>query len=199
MSCLPCGSVGQPDPDPGYGWGRPVQLRGLAAAQYCVVISPSEFTAGGTLANWSATTPNVGSNDAIDSDGDTTTHAATATVVAGQLNDTIDFGFTIESAYTVTKKLTGPNRAAHRRSGYFRGHDQEHRQDVDQLPAARGHYNSTYLTYGFGGYFAAPDTEVDHVNDGVLNWTDLTPDAPQRSDLAPGGTVVVSITFTARV
>ena len=54
-------------------------------------------------------------------------------------------------------------------------------------------YNSTYLTYGIGGNFATPASD-DNVDDGLINWTDLT---TSLGDLAPGDSLSVDVWFTA--
>ena len=180
---------------------------GVAAGSYCVVINAAEFGPTGTLKDWTASPPNVDDplKDAIDSDGDPVTHAATAVVAAGTVNDTVDFGFTIVSSYKVTKRLTSVNPSRLGEPVTFEI-TIENLGDtwISTLPM-EDNYNDAYLTYGFGGDFAVPDTSypsglVDHVNDGVLNWPDLTAAAPYGfgTDIAPGAIKVVHINFTAR-
>jgi hypothetical protein len=60
-------------------------------------------------------------------------------------------------------------------------------------------YSTTYLTYGYTdtlgvATFAEPDSD-DHHNDGMIDWSDLT---VTEGDLAPGASLTVVITFTAR-
>jgi uncharacterized repeat protein (TIGR01451 family) len=54
-------------------------------------------------------------------------------------------------------------------------------------------YDTTYLTYGFGGSFSTPASD-DNVNDGTLNWSDVT----GSGSLAPGAFTDVIVNFTAR-
>jgi uncharacterized repeat protein (TIGR01451 family) len=60
-------------------------------------------------------------------------------------------------------------------------------------------YNPTYLTYGYLGSYSTPVTSNDNVNDGVINWTDLTGPAPGgfNMDLAPNSFFDVFVNFTA--
>ncbi len=171
----------------------------LPAGDYEVRILSNEFAAGGTLENWTASPLNVGTDEAVDSDGDLITHVAPVTLTSGQGTTSVDFGFGIASGYTLTKTLTSDNPSRLGQPVTFAivivntGNTW-----LSTLPL-QDTYNSTYLTYGFGSTFATPDT-VDHVNDGVLDWTDLTAAAPYGfgADIAPGQTVTVSISFTAR-
>ena len=54
-------------------------------------------------------------------------------------------------------------------------------------------YDATFLTYGSGGNFATPASN-DNVDDGVINWSDLT---TSLGDLPPGGSVSVIVWFNA--
>ena len=63
-------------------------------------------------------------------------------------------------------------------------------------------YSTTYLTYGYTdttvfppvGTWADADSD-DHNNDGVVDWSDLT---LTEGDLAPGASISVIVTFTAK-
>jgi hypothetical protein len=171
----------------------------LADGSYTVKIALNEFAAGGTLENWSATQQNVGP-DATDSDGDPTTHEAGAAVTAGQLLDTIDFGYTIPSSYTVKKELAvgqvNPTRPG-QKVKFKITVENTGKTWLSTVPLVDT-YNGAFLTYGFGGEFATPDSE-DHVNDNVLNWSDLTQAGAKGFgiDLEPGHTFEVFVTFTA--
>jgi hypothetical protein len=57
-------------------------------------------------------------------------------------------------------------------------------------------YNTTFLTYGYPPALYATPASNDNVNDGTINWTDLTVSFGQ--DLAPGQTWNVEVVFTAR-
>lgn len=61
-------------------------------------------------------------------------------------------------------------------------------------------YDTTYLTYGYTDAYGiatyAGIASDDHINDGVIDWSDLTVSLGQ--DLAPGASFTLVITFTAR-
>jgi len=122
------------------------------------------------------------------------------TIGAGESTTIVDFGFSITSSYTVTKTLTSDNPSRLGEEIKFEITIVNTGNTWISLLPLQDSYNNAYLTYGFGGTFATPDT-VDHVNDGVLDWTDLTAAAPYGfgADIAPGETKVVHISFTARV
>jgi uncharacterized repeat protein (TIGR01451 family) len=62
----------------------------------------------------------------------------------------------------------------------------------------RDMYDADYLTYGFGGHFATPDSD-DHVSDGVINWANvLDPARGGIGTLPVNGSVVIVVYFTAR-
>ncbi len=176
-----CPGIGAPLATATTSGGGVYIFNNLSPNTYCVAIDPAEFQAGGTLANWTPTVPNP----------------AQMTVVlgAGQTNTTTDFGVTIESSYQVTKKLNTPDpvRPGEPISFTIRITNTGDTW-ITTLPL-EDTYNNTFLTYGFGGNFAVPDS-TDHVNDGVINWSDLT---TALGDLAPnGGTATVTVWFTAR-
>ncbi len=195
---LPAGPPLQTTVTDGTGFYR---FTGLDAGSYCVVINAAEFGTGGTLEFWSATLQDQGADDTIDSDGDLVTHAATAVVSLGQVNDTVDFGFIITTAYTVAKDLA-PGQANPARPGekiqFKITITNTGSTWLTTLPL-EDTYNSAFLTYGYGGEFAVPDSN-DHVNDGVLNWSDLTAAPPYGfgADLGPGQSFEIIVTFTAR-
>jgi hypothetical protein len=179
----------------------------LPDGDYTVRILSAEFDAGGTLENWTASPADAaGVPDNLDSDGDETAHDVDVALLAGVGTADVDFGFSIVSSYTVTKVLSeeseNPSRLGQPIT-FTISIENTGKTWISILPL-QDSYNNTYLTYGFGPNFATPDT-VDHVNDGVLNWTDLTALAPYGwgtseidGDLAPGATQVVEISFTAR-
>lgn len=55
-------------------------------------------------------------------------------------------------------------------------------------------YDTNYLTYGYLGQYANP-VSVDNLDDGQIDWSDLTVSFGQ--DLAPGSSFSVVVTFTA--
>ncbi len=176
-----CPGVGGPLATATTAAGGAYVFNGLASGTYCVAIDPAEFQAGGTLENWSPTVPNP----------------AQMTVIlgAGQANTTTDFGVNIVSSYQVTKTLytRDPVRPGEPISFTIRITNTGGTW-ITTLPL-EDTYNNTFLTYGFGGDFATPDS-TDHANDGVIAWTDVTTDL---GDLAPkGGTATVTVWFTAR-
>ena len=66
----------------------------LAGGTYFVEVAGGNFQDGGVLDGWFATLQDEGSDDAIDSDGDTVTFRSGAvTVAAGESNGDVDFGF----------------------------------------------------------------------------------------------------------
>ncbi|RME80364.1 MAG: DUF11 domain-containing protein, partial [Caldilineae bacterium] len=54
-------------------------------------------------------------------------------------------------------------------------------------------YDTTYLTYGFGGAYASPASD-DNNDDGTINWADVT----GAGSLAPGASTTVTLHFTAK-
>jgi hypothetical protein len=173
---------------------------GLTDGAYEVRIQAAEFTTGNTLYTWTASPQHAsGVPVNLDSDGDPTTHVAPVTLAGNVGTADIDFGFYIASSYKVTKTLT---------SQPISGLGEEITFDItientgdtwiSVLPL-EDTYDPNYLTEGFGSNFALPDTD-DHINDGSLNWSDLTQTGPKGfgADLAPHTTWTVKIYFTAR-
>ncbi len=161
---------------------------------YRIEIDPSEFLPGGTLHNWTASPQNVGP-DTTDSDGDPITHDVTTTVVAAEVDTSNDFGFDVVSDYEISKRLNSfeplvPGEPVSFTIRITNTGDSW----ITALPL-RDTYDPTYLTYGFGGQFADPDSD-DHINDGQIDWSDLT--VSFGSDLAPGASFTVNVFFTAK-
>lgn len=71
------------------GW---YEFADLDAGTYTVKVADSNFEPGAVLDGWYASPPDRG-DDALDSDGNATTHQATVTLATGEHNPTIDFGF----------------------------------------------------------------------------------------------------------
>ncbi len=156
----------------------------LPADTYTVTISPTEFQPGGTLYNWYGTAP--------------TNLIHTVAVTQTQVVLTADFGLNIPSSYAVSKQLAmaDPTRPGEPITFTIRvtntGATWLARLSLQDT------YNNTFMTYGFGGDFAQPDSD-DHVNDGVINWTDALSTARGGPGLlAPGASTVITVWFTAR-
>ncbi len=162
----------------------------LMAGSYRVEIAPAEFTSGGTLQGWGSSPKDAGSpnDDAKDSDGDLTTHDVAVTLTTGQVNQTIDFGFTRTSDYVIVKKLQTPSPV---RAGEIVSFSIRMTNTGDSwitmLPL-RDTFDPNYLAY----ISAAPTP--NSTASGQLDWTDLT---TTLGDLAPGVSVQVVVTFTA--
>ena len=163
----------------------------LDADVYTVTVDSSNFASGGPLADWIASPRDVGADDS-DSDGDESTHDVSVPLALNQTQNTIDFGFDIPSSYTLTKQLT---TASWVRPGavvkFTIRITNTGKSWIDALPM-RDNYDTTYLTYGNGGAFATPDSD-DHVNDGVLDWSDVLNGHP----LAPNESVSITVSFTS--
>jgi hypothetical protein len=66
----------------------------LAAGDYIIEVAAVNFEAGGTLAGWSATPQDQGTDDTLDSDGDAITHrSGTVMLAAGEQNSIVDLGY----------------------------------------------------------------------------------------------------------
>ncbi len=164
----------------------------LVADVYTVTVDASNFQAGGPLANWTPSPAKVGSDDAVDSDGDETTHDYSVTLGAGENNPNIDFGFYVTSSYTLTKKLNtqGDIRVGDPIS-FTIAITNTGGSWLAVLPLTDT-YDTTYLSYGANGNYANPPSD-DNNDDGQIDWSDLT---AQVGDIAPGDTVTVTVWFT---
>ena len=165
----------------------------LVAGTYTVKIANAEFAPGGTLFGWPATLPNVGVNDAIDSDGSLVNHDVVVVLPAGVVDTSVDFGFVSpETTWTVTKTLspTTPSPVA------VGGPVKFVITIVNNGPGWIGVlpledlYDMNFLTYSSSS--VAPISPLD---DGQLNWTDLT---VSLGDVPPGGSVQVTVNFIAK-
>ena len=161
---------------------------------YRIEIDPSEFQPGGTLENWLAS-PQDAAPDDVDSDGHPATHDVSTVLVSGEEDLSHDFGFVQPPDYTISKRLNSvePLRPGEPLSFTIRITNTGNGW-ITVLPL-RDVYDPNYLTYSFGDQYASPDSD-DHVNDGQIDWSDLT--ASLGSDLAPGASFTVVVTFTAR-
>jgi len=169
----------------------------LVAGTYTVKIANVEFTAGQTLSGWTATLQNVGANDAIDSDGSLVNHDVVVVLPAGVVDTTVDFGFVNPTTtWTVTKTLDPATPSPVRVGNEVRFKITIVNNGpgwIGVLPL-QDNYDTNYLTYGFSGQFATPSS-VNNTDDGILNWTDLT---VSLGDVPPGGSVQVTVHFTAK-
>ncbi|MBC8446314.1 MAG: beta-galactosidase, partial [Chloroflexi bacterium] len=166
----------------------------VPSGAYTIKIADDEFQPGGTLYNWSAS-PRDGAPDHVDSDGDETTHDATVILMAGEVNATTDFGFDIPSGCELTAALNTEEavRSADPLSVTIRITNTGSTA-ITFLPL-QIIYDTAYLTYGYGGQYAHPASD-DNVNDGVIDWSDLTVNLGQ--DLTPGASFTVLVTFKAK-
>ena len=167
---------------------------------YRIEIEASEFQPGGTLYNWVASPQNApGVPDDRDSDGHPVSHDVTTTLAAGEVDLSNDFGFYIVSDYAISKTLNTTGTVYRNTPVSFTVCITNTGNTWIRILPLRDVYSTTYLTYGYTdtlgvATFADPDSD-DHHNDGVIEWSDLT---VTEGDLAPGASVTVVITFTAR-
>jgi len=169
---------------------------GLTPDTYRIEIDASEFLPGGTLENWYASPQDAaGVPDDMDSDGDPNTHDVTTVLTAGEVDLTNDFGFDIVSDYVITKRLNTEEPVRPGEPVSFTIRITNTGDSWIGILPLRDVYDPTYLTYGYGGQFASPDSD-DHVNDGQIDWSDLT--VSFGTDLAPGASFTVIVTFTAQ-
>ena len=157
---------------------------------YSVTIASYEFEQGGTLYNWVASPPKVG-DPATDSDGD----AAGVTMLPGETNKTLDFGFHIPSNYTITKQLNAPNPIRRQETISFTIRITNTGATTIQVLPLTDVYSTTYLLYGAKFQYSHPPSD-DTNNDGQIDWSDLTVSFGQ--DLAPSASFSVIATFTAK-
>jgi len=138
---------------------------------------------------------------------DNNNQAQPYTVVLGadEMNLTADFGYITGPSggqaapnYQITKVLNGPRevRTGSEISFTIRIVNTGD-SPIIYLPL-RDTYDSNYLTYGFGGKYATPDSD-DHVSDGELRWANVLDVAGGGPGvLAPNAAVEVVVYFTAR-
>ncbi|MGC8780242.1 MAG: DUF7507 domain-containing protein, partial [Anaerolineae bacterium] len=119
---------------------------------------------------------------------------STVSLGYGQVLLTVDFGLNIPTSYTLTKTLNTPIPV---RTGsaitYTIRITNTGKTWLTVLPL-RDVYSTTYLTYGYSGSFASPASN-DNVDDGQIDWSDLT---ATLGDVPPNGSVSVVVTFTAK-
>ncbi|MBM4432000.1 MAG: hypothetical protein FJ026_16875 [Chloroflexi bacterium] len=167
---------------------------------YRIEIDASEFQPGGTLYLWVASPQNApGVPDDRDSDGHPVSHDITTTLTAGEVDLSNDFGFYIVSDYEISKTLNTTGIVYRNMPVSFTVRITNVGDTWIRILPLRDVYSTTYLTYGYtdtlgAATFAEPDSD-DHHDDGVIDWSDLT---VTEGDLAPGASLTVVITFTAR-
>ncbi len=154
----------------------------LPPDDYTVTVDASNFATGGVLHNWNATSPNP--------------PTITKNLAAGENYPDADFGFSIDSAYTLTKQLNNAHPDAIR-TGDAISFTIRITNTGDTwlavLPLVDT-YDTDYLSYGSGTFYATPDSD-DHSNDGQINWSDIT---TAVGDIAPGASASVIVWFTGR-
>ena len=164
----------------------------LIPGTYTVTIPAYEFTPGGALYGALASPRKApGIPDGQNSAGDPIAHNAAATIGAGQVVTTLDFGFQFLPDYTLTKKLNvlGAVRV-HNPVTFTIQITNVGRSWISVLPL-QDVYETGYLA--FVSAWPAPDDPAD---DGTLDWSDLT--THFGTDLAPGASFSVVLTFTAK-
>ena len=162
---------------------------GVPSGMYTLKISDDELQPGGTLYNWFAS-PRGGASEDVDSDGDETTHDATVILEPGEVAITTDFGFDIPSSYVLTQELNTQEPVSLESESSFTIHIANSGSTTISTLPLRYVYSTTHLSYVSA--IPAPDNNLD---DGMIDWSDLTDSFGQ--DLAPGAGFTVIVTFKA--
>ncbi len=166
----------------------------LSKGAYTVAVNLTAFQPGGPLAGWTASPKDI-TTEALDSDGDPTTHRAAAAPTMGAQINSLDFGYSVAS---------GVQMAVSKPSFVRFGDTFEISITVtntggtwiSQLPVCLD-YDPTYMTLHSAS--PAPDSLDDT---GALIWTDglagvggggLAPVA--AGELAPGESTQIVVTF----
>lgn len=156
---------------------------------------PGDYQVVFTLPNadWSFSPQDQGGDDALDSDADPTTGASPIiTLAAGEDNDTVDAGVIIPASFTITKEnTTAETDIAPTDPVSFTITIENTGSAIMTVVPLRDIYNTTYLH--FTGASIAPDDTID---DGQIDWSDLT--VSFGRDLAPGDSFTIIVNFTAR-
>ena len=161
----------------------------LLAGVYTIEIVGSEFLPGDTLHGWNASPKQVGP-PATDSDGDAILHRATVNLAAGEINNTLDFGFDIPIGYRLTKVLNTKDPVAPGTPISFTISIENNSPGwITTLPLS-DIFQPSYLDYRVAS--PAPDAVGPT---GLLTWSDLT--TSFGIDLAPGATFTVIVEFVA--
>jgi len=158
-------------------------------------LEPGNYSVVFTKPNndWTISPKEQGTDDAKDSNADTATgQTDTTTLSSGEDDDTVDAGMSIPSSYTITKKNT--TAASELTPGdpisFTITIKNTGKTWLAVLPL-RDTYDTTYLAY-----VNADTASDDNVDDGTIDWTDLT--ASYGNDLAPGASFSVVVNFTAK-
>ncbi len=157
-------------------------------------LAPGNYTVVFTLPNnnWDFSPKDNAGDDTIDSDADPSTGEATVSLSAGDNNNTIDAGMTIDSSYTITKENTtieteiAPGDPISFTIIITNTGDTW----LTTIPL-QDNYDTEYLTY-----IDADPASKDNDDDGVIDWSDLT--ASFGEDLAPSESFTVVVHFTAK-
>jgi hypothetical protein len=165
----------------------------VAAGERTVAVAAEEFGSGGTLEAWVASPQDVAPDD-VDSDGHEVTHDVTVSVEVGAVA-TVDFGFDISAGYEIGIEVDAwqPVRVDEPVTISVRITNTGS-TPIASLPLQQV-YDTGYLGFGHGDATAHP-APADDVDDGQLDWSDLTVDFGQ--DLLPGASFEVTVFFTAR-
>ena len=155
----------------------------LKPGDYTVVFStPSS--------DWSISPKDQGSDD-TDSDADPTTGSTgTVNLSSGEDDDTIDAGMSIPSSYTISKENTTVDQELTPGDAisFTITIKNTGKTWLAEIPL-KDQYDTTYLTY----VNANPSSD-DNVDDGLINWADVT----GSGQLAPNATISIVVNFTAK-
>jgi hypothetical protein len=142
------------------------------------------------------TTVTVGPNPGADNNSQAQPYAITDFNHSGAGNDvdlTADFGYEPPpSSYTISKDLASGSPARPNEEVTFTITITNTGSTWLAVVPMKDEYDTAYLTYGKDGQYATPASD-DTVNDGEINWSDLT--VSFGHDLAPGASFTVSVTF----
>ena len=159
----------------------------LPAGDYQVQVSDAQ----GVLIDYDPTS--LGPNPSQDNNNQQQPY--TVALASAGYNLTADFGYAnlggqTTASYTIIKRLNGvsPLRSGSETSFTIQIINTSTTAWITHLPL-RDEYDTSYL-----GYLRAEPTSLDNVNDGVINWRDLT---ETFWFIAPGRTVTIVVYFTA--
>jgi hypothetical protein len=167
----------------------------LSSGFYTVVIPASDLAAGGPLDGFTPSSALIGAPDA-DSNGTLNAGGAVQASVnlpANSSDMTIDFGFIKPTSYELAKKTVTLSPVAVNKQVHFQITIHNTGQTWITVLPLSDTYDTNFLTYGWNGSYATPASD-DNVNDGTLNWTDVT----GSGAIAPGATLTVDLYFTSK-
>ncbi len=161
---------------------------------YTITVGADAFAPGGVLEGWAASPRYVG-DESQDSDGDPDTNGTSVSVSSGQPALAVDFGFTAETAYTLSQLIYGGSPV--RFGGLFSiglEISNDGRTWLDNLPVTVA-YDPAFLA--FQDASLTPDDPTD---DGSLAWADalVVPDLAAAAVDAFGPSQRQAITLTFR-